>query len=112
MPSGDQETPESFLRQFSCNITTVFTASLFSDIPVAVISIFRHFWRNRNEISHRLRKTGVILSQGAKYLAVFSIFDCAVKGLIRAVFNEISSVCLFPTTLDTIYEIKMRLGGN
>jgi len=35
-------------------------------------------------------------------LAVFSIFDCALKGLIRAVFNETSSVCLFPTTLDAI----------
>ena len=34
---------ESFLRQFSCYITTVFTASLFSDILVAVISIYRHF---------------------------------------------------------------------
>ena len=45
-------------------------------------------------------------------LVVFSFFDCAVKGLIRAVFNETSPVCLFPTTLDTIYEIKVPLRGN
>ena len=30
-------------------------------------------------------------------LAIFSIFDCALKGLIRALFNETSSVCLFPS---------------
>ena len=42
-------------------------------------------------------------------LGVFSIFDCALRGLIRAVFNETSSVCLFLTPKESIGNKKMPI---
>jgi len=50
-----RELPEAFQLLYYYYICR----SLFGVILVAVISIYRHFWRNRNEISYRLRKTGV-----------------------------------------------------
>jgi hypothetical protein len=34
-----------------------------------------------------------------------------LKGFIRADFDETARVCLFPTTKETIHNIKMPLGG-
>jgi len=45
-------------------------------------------------------------------LGVFSIFDCALRGLIRAVFNETSSICLFPTPKEPIGNKKMPIRGR
>ena len=42
-------------------------------------------------------------------LGVFSIFDCALRGLIRAVFNEPSSICVFPTPKEAIGNKKMPI---